>query len=306
MPNRRLTAVRLAHVKWFGVVIALSTMGCTPSVGDKTTPSHPATPDAGKAEVAQQPVLSELAVSFQACAEQELAGDGCCEFADGLWILASAPCDSICPCQPGFQPSDPLPDLCDGGSRVTCESAAPATCSPEFTIPAEADAACPAKAPFHCGGAVTGFCTDCPCPNLEDAPEGNICHFEAAQPLLCEDDSDCCSGFCLPQVVNQALVSVCAELCLECPGHLQCELVNSPGTDPFILCVDPHVDLFTRCAGDIDCTAGARCSELGCCMTPCDGDFFGACPDGFACKELGEEGERLCISDSAGPWCMEP
>ncbi len=116
---------------------------------------------------------------------------------------------------------------------------------------------------------------------------------DAWQPLPCQDNGDCDSGFCLPGPNG----SFCGQPCVEeCPKGWVCRQFQSE-PDVLFLCVWPHTSLCRPCVASEECNdpslpAGNYCISKGeegsFCGSQCDDAL--SCPDGYACQEITLEG----------------
>lgn len=153
-------------------------------------------------------LLSEMALSYMSCRAALESGWDCCQFEDGLWVLKDhddCPYSGVwCGCEAGFVEvlfSEP------GCKWGLCVAGYPGTCEPKYMITGE-DARechdCPPEAPFWCfDGEVDnpcGFCTDCPCPMLEETvgPECECGCSCGALGVDCYEDEECPNHWCIP------------------------------------------------------------------------------------------------------------
>ena len=104
----------------------------------------------------------------------------------------------------------------------------------------------------------------------------------------CEGPEDCYSGQCVPHLGDQVCSKTCED---DCPQGFDCELVNSPTSDPTYLCVSRFGTLCQPCLSNADCVneLGADvCVDYGdegaFCGAPCEVDVD--CPADYGCSEV--------------------
>lgn len=121
---------------------------------------------------------------------------------------------------------------------------------------------------------------------------------------LCEVNSDCASGFCLPGPDGKT----CAELCIDnsdCPSDRTCDAIQPKGSVDFAFyCVWPDMLLCQACDDDDHCNWNPngwhKCVE-GTCARRCDEGWYGACSPGFECVEVGEDAAGAPIAQCVPP-----
>jgi hypothetical protein len=112
---------------------------------------------------------------------------------------------------------------------------------------------------------------------------------DAWEPIPCQDNGDCDSGFCLPGPKGKACGQPCVE---ECPQGWVCRQFQSD-PDVLFLCVWPHTSLCRPCVTNEECNdpslpAGNLCVSEGeegsFCGSQCDNAQ--SCPQGYVCQEV--------------------
>jgi hypothetical protein len=105
----------------------------------------------------------------------------------------------------------------------------------------------------------------------------------------CNTNSDCQSGFCVPD----GRESVCSQLCLaDCPTGWNCKGITNTGSDTTFVCFKDDARICRLCIGDDDCPKGL-CYELdgqSVCGTNCESD--NDCLSGYQCLNIAKEGEE--------------
>jgi hypothetical protein len=125
---------------------------------------------------------------------------------------------------------------------------------------------------------------------------------------LCQENSDCLSGWCIPTADG----AVCTQGCQQgCPQGWECGAVVNLATDLVTVCLDRNVTLCHPCRNDDDCNrftpgAGAVCVDQGdagrFCATACE--FDGAeCPPGFNCDGASEGIDGMCQPETGECAC---
>ena len=128
---------------------------------------------------------------------------------------------------------------------------------------------------------------------------------------VCENNSDCDSGWCVEHM-GQGL---CSKLCQEeCPAGWSCTQVTSGGPDLVYVCVSAHPNLCRPCAQSANC-AGSTGTEDACVNYGDQGSFCGgacgqdeSCPWGFTCLEVETvDGAVLsqCVNDAGVCPCTD-
>ncbi len=129
----------------------------------------------------------------------------------------------------------------------------------------------------------------------------------------CDKPEDCESGLCVPAEGGR----VCTQTCIDqCPSGWSCQLLQQPGADPILLCLQTLPNLCRPCIDDLGCLpdglagSAVRCHSFGLyegsfCAITCEeeGD---KCPDGYACRDVeGEDGSlaRLCTPEGGTCEC---
>ena len=131
---------------------------------------------------------------------------------------------------------------------------------------------------------------------------------------LCDDNSDCQSGWCVQHMGEGVCSTQCQE---ECPAGWSCQQVAGTEPDVVYICVSAHANLCRPCAESGDCKsvggADDNCIDYGFegsfCGSPCaDGEGTQECPWGFSCKTVATvDGVELpqCIADAGVCPCTD-
>ena len=105
----------------------------------------------------------------------------------------------------------------------------------------------------------------------------------------CQNNEDCCSGFCVLAACKTG-ERVCTTQCLdECPTGFGCQQIGFTGGDPIFVCMpkcDPLCNL--ECLKDADCALGNSCQKQEksqYCLRACGGEGVAACPADYDCKD---------------------
>ena len=120
----------------------------------------------------------------------------------------------------------------------------------------------------------------------------------------CNTNSDCQSGFCVPD----GRESVCSQLCLaDCPTGWNCKGITNTGSDTTFVCFKDDARICRLCIGDDDCPKGL-CYELdgqSVCGTNCESD--NDCLSGYQCLNIAKEGEEAklqCVPKNNSCSCV--
>jgi hypothetical protein len=104
---------------------------------------------------------------------------------------------------------------------------------------------------------------------------------------LCDDSSDCLSGWCVEHLGEGRCTTICQE---ECGEGWVCQEVSWAAPDVLFVCLSRLANLCKPCHASADCDAGATadvCVGYGdagnFCGGACEDD--GDCPSGFECQE---------------------
>ena len=106
---------------------------------------------------------------------------------------------------------------------------------------------------------------------------------------LCDDNTDCQSGFCVEHMGEAVCSITCTE---ECAPGWTCKLVTESDPDVLYICVSDYSNLCKPCSISSDCKsyggADDACIDYGEEGSFCGGscDYDSDCPWGFACKEV--------------------
>jgi hypothetical protein len=116
---------------------------------------------------------------------------------------------------------------------------------------------------------------------------------------LCNEGSECQSGFCLE---GPGGGRVCTQRCGDCPTGWQCEFVSNEAVDQGFYCVADRPDLCRPCEADIECDDNEDlCLQIGprkYCGEACGENK--PCPDGYTCTPIERDGATVtqCVPTS--------
>lgn len=104
---------------------------------------------------------------------------------------------------------------------------------------------------------------------------------------LCEDNSQCQSGWCVEHLGEGVCTKACQE---ECPSGWTCKQLLEGGPDVAFICISDFSNLCRPCSGQSDCVSPGGVEDA-CLFYPEEGSFCGGaceadedCPAGFDCR----------------------